>query len=100
MIHPSFLLSAGLPSSWHPKGHYLFVSCFYPEQADVGDCFKSQELNIKKEPDNRKSHFYNYYLNSTNGVFTNCADLCLGGSRPLFSLRRWSENFSSHTPHA
>lgn len=46
----SFVCGVSL-CSWHPKGQYLFVSCFCLEQTDVGGCFKLQELNIKKEPD-------------------------------------------------
>lgn len=55
---------------------------------------KSQELNRKKELDNGKSYFYNYYLNTTNGVFQNYTNLYLGGSRPLFFF----ETFLSTTP--
>lgn len=86
MIHLSFLLSLGLPSkAGIQKGITCLLAAFTQNrQAWV---VKSQELNIKTEPDYRKSYFYNYSLNSTNGVFKNDANVCLDGPRPVFTLR-------------
>lgn len=53
---PELVFVCGTPrQSWHPKGHYPFVNCF--TQNRQTRVIKSQELNIKQEPDN-DSHIF------------------------------------------
>lgn len=83
MSHLSFLLSVGLPSVAGIEKGITRLSTAFAQNIQMW-VVKSQELNRKKELDNGKSYFYNYYLNTTNGVFQNYTNLYLGGSRPLF----------------
>lgn len=86
MIHLSFLLSVGLLSGSGIQKGVTRLSTAFPQNRQTW-VVKSQEPNIKREPDNKNSYFYNYYLNLTNGAFKNYANLYLVGSRPVFSLR-------------
>lgn len=79
----SFLLSVGLPFVAGIEKGITHLSTAFTQNIQIW-VVKSQELNIKKELDNRKSYFYNYSLNTTNGVFQDYTNLYLGRSRPLF----------------
>lgn len=83
MSHLSFLLSVGLPFVAGIEKGITHLSTAFTQNIQIW-VVKSQELNIKKELDNRKSYFYNYSLNTTNGVFQDYTNLYLGRSRPLF----------------
>lgn len=84
MSHLSFLLSVGLPAVAGIEKGITCLSTAFTQNIQMW-VVKSQELNIKKELDNRKSYFYNYYPNTTNEIFQNYTDnLYLGGSRPHF----------------